>query len=161
MARTRERLTVLSIDTNILLYAQNRDCPEHDAARAFIQQCATRADVAICELILVELYQLLRNPAVLPSPLSAPDAAGVCETWRNNPHWALIENAPIMDKLWTIAKRPDIARRAVFDARIALTLRRHGVTDFATRNLADFEGYGFTRLINPIDEVEHQIHETP
>src|SRR5699024_6974159 len=116
------------------LYAHNRDCPEHQPARAFIEQCAERDDVAICELVLLELYQLLRNAAVLASPLDAPDAAAVCMAWRNNPRWALIENAPVMDKLWTVAQRPGIARRAVFDARIALTLRHHGVTDFATRN---------------------------
>lgn len=52
---------MLSIDTNILLYAQNRDCPEHDAAAAFLVECAGRADVAVCELVLMELYQLLRN----------------------------------------------------------------------------------------------------
>ncbi|CKQ36138.1 Conserved protein of uncharacterised function%2C win PIN domain [Mycobacterium tuberculosis] len=43
---------MLSIDTNILLYAQNRDCPEHDAAAAFLVECAGRADVAVCELVL-------------------------------------------------------------------------------------------------------------
>lgn len=142
---------MLSIDTNILLYARNRDCPEHVSARVFIEQCAERDDVAICELVLLEFYQLLRNPAVLASPLSAPDAAAICRTYRNNSRWALIENAPVMDKVWTIAQRPGMARRAIFDARIALTLRYHGVTDFATRNTADFEGFGFTRLINPID----------
>lgn len=152
---------MLSVDTNILLYAQNRDCPEHGTARAFIEQCAARDDVAICEPVLLELYQLLRNPAVLSSPLSAPDAAGVCETWRNSPRWAVIENAPVMDKVWAIARRPDIARRAVFDARIAMTLRHHGVTEFATRNTADFEGFGFTRLINPIDGKDHQVHDGP
>lgn len=150
---------MLSIDTNILLYAHNHDCPEHRPARAFIEQCAERDDVAICELVLLELYQLLRNAAVLTSPLDAPDAAAVCMAWRNNPRWALIENAPVMDKLWTVAQRPGIARRAVFDARIALTLRHHGVTDFATRNTADFQAFGFTRLINPIDGADHQIHE--
>lgn len=152
---------MLSIDTNILLYAQNRDCPEHGAARTFIERCATRNDIAICELVLLELYQLLRNPAVLAEPLSAPDAAGLCGSWRSNPRWALIENAPVMDKVWAIARRPNIARRAVFDARIALTLRYHGVTDFATRNISDFEGFGFTHLINPIDGADHQVHEAP
>lgn len=88
---------------------------------------------------------------MLSTPLNAPDAAAVCSAWRNNPRWALIENAPVMDKIWTFAQRPGIARRAVFDARIALTLRHHGVTDFATRNLSDFEGYGFSHLINPVD----------
>jgi len=142
---------VLSIDTNILLYAQNRDCEEHESARAFIGQCAERDGVAMSELVLVELYQLLRNPAVLSSPLGGSDAAAVCQGYRKNPRWALIENAPVMDKVWKFAAQPGVARRAVFDARIALTLRHHGVTDFATRNTSDFEGFGFTGLVNPID----------
>jgi toxin-antitoxin system PIN domain toxin len=151
---------LLSIDTNILLYAQNRNCPEHVVARNFIEQSvAVRKDVAICELVLMELYQLLRNPAVLAKPLNAPDAASVCTAWRNNPRWALIESAPVMDQIWRIAQRPGIARRAVFHARIALTLRHHGVTEFATRNTADFEGFGFTRLINPIDNTDQAVHD--
>ncbi len=150
---------MLSIDTNILLYAQNRDCPEHPPARAFIEHCAARDDVAICELVLLEFYQLLRNPSVLASPLNAPEAAAICQAYRGNPRWALIENAPVMDKLWIIARQPDTARRSLFDARIALTLRHHGITDFATRNVPDFEGFGFTKLINPIDSLENQIHE--
>ncbi len=150
---------MLSIDTNILLYAQNRSCPEHQPARAFIEQCIMRDDVAICELVLMELYQLLRNPAVLTRPLNAPDAAAVCVAWRNNPRWALIENAPVMDKIWRIAQQPNLPRRAIFDARIALTLRHHGVTQFATRNTADFETFGFTHLINPIENPNQAIHD--
>lgn len=150
---------MLSIDTNILLYAQNEDCPEHRPARAFIEECGSRDDVAICDLVLVDLYQLLRNRAVLNFPLNAPDAAAVCLKWRENPRWAVIENAPIMDKIWVIAQRPDISRRAIFDARIALTLRHHGITEFATRNTRDFEGYGFSHLINPVDTTSHRIHD--
>ena len=152
---------MLSIDTNTLLYAQNHDCPEHAPARVFVEHCAERDDVAICELVLLELYQLLRNPAVLAAPLNAPAAAAICKAWRNNPRWALIENAPVMDEVWSVAQRPGIARRAVFDARIALTMRYHGVTRLATRNTSDFDGFGFTRLINPIDSADHQIHDTP
>ena len=150
---------MLSIDTNILLYAQNEDCPEHGAARAFIEECGSRDGVAICDLVLVELYQLLRNRAVLKSPLNAPDAAMVCMKWRDNPRWAVIESAPVMEKVWIIAQRPDIARRAIFDARIALTLRHHGITEFATRNTRDFEGFGFTHLINPLDSKSYRIHD--
>lgn len=150
---------MLSIDTNILLYAQNRDCSEHHAARAFVEDCATRDDVAVCELVLVELYQLLRNPAVLARPLPAADAATVCLAWRSNPRWALIESAPVMDRVWAIARQPDLPRRALFDARIALTLRHHGVTEFATRNTSDFEGFGFARLTDPIDPSGRQVHD--
>lgn len=141
---------MLSIDTNVLLYAQNRDCPEHDAATAFVVECAGRSDVAVCELVLVELYELLRNPAVLTRPLDGAEAAEVCQTFRRNRRWALIENAPVMDEVWVLAATPKIARRRLFDARLALTLRHHGVDEFATRNIHDFNDFGFSRVWDPI-----------
>jgi len=52
-------------------------------------------------------------------------------------------------------------RLAVQDLTLGSLLRHHGVTEFATRNAADFEGFGFTRLINPIDSPEHQVHDEP
>jgi uncharacterized protein len=141
---------VLSIDTNVLLYAQNQDCPEHDAATAFLTEYADRDDVALCELVLIELYQLLRNPAVVTRPLDAPEAAEVCQTFRRNRRWALIENAPVMNDVWVLAATPGIARRRLFDARLALTLRHHGVDEFATRNIKDFEDFGFSRVWDPV-----------
>ena len=146
---------MLSIDTNVLLYAQNQDCPEHDAAVAFLVDCADRDDVAICELVLLELYQLLRNPAVVTRPLEAPEAAEVCQTFRRNRRWALIENAPVMNDVWVLAATPGIARRRLFDARLALTLRHHGVDEFATRNVNDFPDFGFSRVWDPITTARH------
>lgn len=108
------------------------DCPEHDAAAAFLVECAGRADVAVCELVLMELYQLLRNPTVVTRPLEGPEAAEVCQTFRRNRRWALLENAPVMNEVWVLAATPRIARRRLFDARLALTLRHHGVDEFAT-----------------------------
>lgn len=142
-------MLMISLDTNILLYALNQDCPEYAAARAFLTECAGRDDVAICELVLAELYQLLRCEAVIRRPFDAPDAAGICQSFRRNPHWAIIENAPVMGKVWQFAARPGIARRRLFDARIAYTLRHHGVDGFATRNVGDFEGFGFATVWDP------------
>ncbi|HEY9304984.1 MAG TPA: type II toxin-antitoxin system VapC family toxin [Mycobacterium sp.] len=141
---------MLSIDTNVLLYAQNQDCPEHDAAAAFLAECAARSDIAVCELVLMELYQLLRNPTVVTRPLDAPEAAEVCQTFRRNRRWALIENAAVMNDVWLFAATPGVARRRLFDARLALTLRHHGVDEFATRNSNDFADFGFSRVWDPI-----------
>jgi hypothetical protein len=38
----------------------------------------------------------------------------------------------------------------VFDARLALTLRHHGVSEFATANIKDSAGFGFDRVWNPL-----------
>jgi toxin-antitoxin system PIN domain toxin len=141
---------VISIDTNLLLYGLNRDCPEHQGARAFVEDCAGRRDVAIAELVLVELYVLLRNPAVVRKPLEADRAASVCQVFRRHPHWALIDTAAVMDRVWAAAARPTVARRHIFDARLAHTLLDNGVKEFATRNTRDFEGFAFKRVFDPL-----------
>ena len=45
---------------------------------------------------------------------------------------------------------PEIAYRRVYDHRLALTLCQHGVTEFATANVRDFEGLGLGRVWNPL-----------
>lgn len=141
---------MISLDTNLLLYAVNSACAEHAKARAFLDQCAQRADVAIAELVLVELYVLLRNPAVVERPLAATEAADLCQHFRRHPRWALIENAEVMSEVWTRVADPQTGRRTIFDARLALTLVRSGVRELATRNRRDFESYGFDRVFDPL-----------
>ncbi|MFQ5744709.1 MAG: TA system VapC family ribonuclease toxin [Acidobacteriota bacterium] len=143
---------MISIDTNLLLYSLNRDCAEHEASRRFVQRCTERSDVAIAELVLLELYVLLRNPAVVSKPLDAAAAALACRPFRTHPRWALIENAPVMSRVWEVAGRPGSARRSVFDARIAFTLLHHGVRELATRNVKDFAEFGFERVFDPLAE---------
>ena len=73
---------MLSIDTNILLYAFNSDSPWHDGAHAWLTSIQGDEDVAISEFILAEFYGLLRNPAVLKHPLPADEAVEVIQTYR-------------------------------------------------------------------------------
>jgi toxin-antitoxin system PIN domain toxin len=146
---------MISFDTNLLLYSLNQDCLEYSRARAFFNSLpAAPGDVAICELVLIELYVLLRNPAVLKQPLDAADAASLVQTFRQHPTWRLIDypgaSSTVMDEVWRMAAQPNVGRRTVFDARLALTLRHHGVTEFATRNDSHFASFGFTRVFNPL-----------
>jgi hypothetical protein len=55
-----------------------------------------------------------------------------------------------MDDVWQLSGARGFARRRIMDARLALTLRHAGVKDFATGNVKDFEGFGFTRVWNPM-----------
>lgn len=139
-----------SFDTNIAVHAANRASPWHDSAREFLESLAVRRDVAICELVLVELYLKLRNQKIFPRPLSAPQAASVCLGYRRNRAWTLIESAPVMDEVWTFASAGGFAFRRIIDVRLALTLQHHGVSEFATSNEKDFRGVGFRRVWNPL-----------
>ena len=53
---------MISVDTNLLLYSLNRDCAEYPEVRAFFASLPTAPGaVAICELVLLELYVLLHS----------------------------------------------------------------------------------------------------
>lgn len=148
---------MISLDTNILLPAVESGNADHENAASFVESLQDRDDVAISEFILVELYGLLRNPAVLARPLTAARAADVCEAFRHHPHWQVIGSPPdsrtFHDAFWPRLREPSFARRRADDWRAALSLLRQGVTEFATANTKDFEGYGFKRVWNPLLHV--------
>ena len=145
---------MLSIDTNLLFFAYAADRPEHEKAAEWLEGLVSRRDVALSEFILVEFYNLLRNPAVLKKPLSAPEAAEVIHSYRRHPHWKRLgfprDGRRMHDELWTLAATPGLPRRRIFDARQAYALLHHGVRSFATANVKDFEGLGFERVWNPL-----------
>ena len=145
---------MLSLDTNILLPAVETRNPAHTRAADFLDSIQTRDDVVICELMLLELYSLLRNPVVLAKPLTAHAAVDVCEAFRRHPHWQLIGMPPdsraFHDVFWPRLREKSFARRRAFDWRAALALTSQGVTEFATVNEKDFRDCGFTRVWNPL-----------
>ena len=141
---------MLSFDTNLAVHAANTASQVHESARDFMQSLASRRDVAVCELVLVELYLKLRNEKIYTRPLTAPQAAAVCQAYRKNQAWMLIESAAVMESVWAQAAQKGIACRRIIDLRLALTLRHHGVTEFATTNEKDFKGQGFVRVWNPL-----------
>jgi len=143
---------MISADTNLFLYAANPDSPFHKAAKGFFSDLDDRRFV-VCELVLIEIYMQLRNPAVLRQPRTPPEAATFCEHLRHHPRWQHVDYDPdVSPLLWQWARDTSAGFRAVIDARLALTLRFHGVTEFATANVADFHGFGFEHVWNPAAE---------
>ena len=57
-----------------------------------------------------------------------------------------------MPDVWHWAAKRMFATRRIIDVRLALTLRHHRVTEFATANVKDFAGLGFARVWNPLTE---------
>ena len=144
------------MDANLLLYCYSQASPFHRRAKEFIEALSPSNDVAVSEFVLVEFYTLLRNPAVLVRPLTPSKAVEVVGTYRRHPNWTLLgfdpDSVGFHDALWPLAAERAFARRRIYDARLALALNRQGVTEFATANAKDFDGFGFTRVWNPLEE---------
>lgn len=142
-----------SLDTNVLLYALNADCPEHPRARALIDRTLETPDEwIVAEQVYFELYRLLRNPAVLAAPLPATEAAKTIAWFRDRSGWLHCAYEPGMmndvSEWWT---RDSFHGRATFDLVLGVTLAANGVQELFTRNIHDFLPFGLFALHNPID----------
>lgn len=140
---------MLSFDTNVAVHAANSSSSLHTSALEFLLSLGERTDVVISELMLVELYLKLRNEKIFRRPLGPGAAASVCQAYRNNASWKLVDFAPVMDEVWRIAGGRGFAIRRIIDVRLGLALVHHGVEEFATTNVKDFQGLGFARVWNP------------
>jgi uncharacterized protein len=145
-----------SADTNLFVYAADPDSPMHSKARSFFkanQGDSADSEFVICELVLIELFMQLRNPAVFKKPYLPSEAASYCQALKKNPKWRCVDYDPgVSTTLWRWASDSTTGFRHIIDARLGFTLRHHGVTDFATANVKDFEQFGFTHVWNPIKD---------
>lgn len=141
-----------SIDTNILFYALNRDCTEHNACRILVENALSEPDQwIIAEQVWFELYRLLRNPKVLEKPLSAAQAADAVDWYRNKSGWLRCAwETDMMKELEAIWKENTFPAGRTFDARLAVVLKENGVQEFYTRNARDFEEFRWFEVVDPV-----------
>ena len=138
-------------DTNLFLYAANPASEHHHAARSYFASVQKDAEFVVCELVLVEVYMQVRNPAVMRKALTSQEAAHFCRTLKQHPVWQHVDYCPeISDLLWDWATSTTFSFRRIIDARLALTLLFHGVTEFATANTKDFKSFAFQKVWNPL-----------
>jgi len=144
-------LGMIACDTNILFPALEASHPDHRKARAWLESMVGNESFALCELVLTEVYTLLRNAVICAKPLSAAAAVTLIENLRGNPAWLVLDHPGpgLMDKVWEVARQTESARR-IYDIRLALTLRHAGVRSFATANIRDFRSFGFEKVWNPL-----------
>lgn len=143
-----------SLDTNILIYAVNADCQEHERAIAIYQSMLDSPEEWILsDQVLFEFYRALRNSRILEHPLGHHEALDQITILREK---SGIQHCAYETDFW-----PDLFRdhsnknpksSHIFDRVLAVTLRKNGVTCFYTRNTKDFLGAGFEHLVNPLDD---------
>lgn len=142
-----------SLDTNILIYAVNQGCAEHERTRlVYEDMLANPTQWIVADQVLFEFYRALRNPRILERPLDQIAAlhqirflreeSGVLHCGYDTRFW---------DKIVMPMASSDRASSHIFDRILAVTLLGNGVTTFHTRNTRDFSEFRFKELMNPID----------
>ena len=144
-----------SLDTNILVYAANEDCEEHEKANQLVNEAlSSPREWIIAEQVLFEYYKALRHPRILSKPLGAKAAAGQIRFLRETSGFMLCcYELTLWNELVDTLSKRDFPYQRTHDLILGLTLLRNGVKTFYSRNTKDFIEIGFERLVNPIDPI--------
>lgn len=140
------------VDTNILVYAANRDAPEHGRCRELTESWRTgRTPWYTTWAILYEFIRVITHPRVLPRPWNTPAAFGFVEAVLATPsHKVLIESERHGDVAREMTNEvPGFAGNLLHDFHTAVLMREHGLARVYTRD-ADFRRFRHIEVIDPL-----------
>lgn len=139
---------MICLDTNIIVSALVKSDPNHETVLQWLEK-RTDAPLATTQTTVAETLRLLTHPKVFPKPAKIGSAVKALQ--------GLIEYYSVLvlneaDDWWLhleeIAQKiPAFKGNDVFDARIALAMRYHGITKIATFD-SGFMRFDFLRVIS-------------
>jgi uncharacterized protein len=143
---------MISIDTNILVYAAIEINPLSKKSRDLINQVLNEGEVVLCWEVLYALRRISTNPVALSIPLGQAAADALVEEFIGQPNVRMI--SPSVDS-WKIFKRYSqemkLTGNLVSDAVIASQLEANGVKKLYS-NDRDFRKFNYLRVIDPFAE---------
>lgn len=128
-----------SVDANLLIYASDRSSQWHDAARTFLDQCASGPEIWCLAWPTVMSYlRISTHPGIFSAPLSPREAGGNVRALLSLPHVrAVSERDDFMAAYARVVGDVTVRGNLVPDAHVATILFQHGVRTLYTRD-ADF-----------------------
>jgi toxin-antitoxin system PIN domain toxin len=141
------------VDTNVLLYAANRDCPEHRACFEFLERSRARAGAwYVTWGILYGFLRIITHPRVLARPWQTREAWLFVEALLQSPGLAVLtetdRHAAVTAEV--IGEAPGAGGNVLSDLHVAALMREHGIGTIYTRDV-DFHRFDFLRVIDPVN----------
>ena len=146
---------MLLFDTNVLVYAANRDSVWHLPCRERLGEA--RRDPSPAFLTWSVCYEFLRvttHPRALRSPWRTQDAYRFVEDLVASPGFDLLvatsRHAAVLAQ--TLSELPDLRGNVLHDVHTAVLMREHGVSRICTRD-AGFRRFPFLTVVDPLDQT--------
>jgi hypothetical protein len=147
---------VFVVDTNVLVYAANRDAPEHDRCRTLLerwrrQEGAWYVTWGIC----YEFLRVVTHPRVLERPWTSVDAMGFMGALLASPGLRVLTPTSRHASVLADVSRqvPLLAGNLFHVAETATLMLEHGVRRVVTRDM-DFHRFPFLETVDPLAEQD-------
>jgi toxin-antitoxin system PIN domain toxin len=141
-----------AVDTNILAYAVNRDCPEHRAAvRVLEAWLSGSVPWAVTWNVVYEFLRVSTHRRIFRRPLSAAQALDFLDPILESTVVTLLGPTPRHESVLRTTVR-EVGRpigNLFHDLHTAVLMREHGVTEIMTAD-ADFRKFPFLTVTDPV-----------
>ena len=142
------------VDTNVLLYAADRDSPDHAPCRSRLDGWRKQSSPwHVTWGVMYEFLRVATHPNVFRNPFPLSRAWAFLEALLASPSLSVLtatERHPQV-AAETFAEIPDVRGNLVFDAHTAILMREHGIKTIYTRD-TDFNRFPFVDVIDPLQE---------
>ena len=143
---------MLTVDTNVLVYAADIDSPHHGACRDWLERRRVRPDAWYATWpILYEFLRVTTHPRVMRRPWRMRSAWGFVTALLASPGLSVLAATTRHEDVASevIAEMPELSGNLVHDAHTAILMREHGVRQICTRD-TDFHRFPFLEVIDPL-----------
>lgn len=144
-----------AIDTNILVYAHDKDNPYHKSMKDFLVATIKNNPQSLCipyQVLLEFIHAITKR---VKKPLSIEQAILLVKYYQSLDIQIIYPKPTQLETLLTIFKQTPFKNR-LFDIAIIATLKDNNIRGIYTVNTKDFIGYDFLSVINPINTQTHQ-----
>lgn len=140
------------VDTNVLVYAANRDSPFHRPCARLLASWREQPGAWFLTWgIMYEFLRVVTHPRVLSQPWSVERAWGFCGAVLASPGLIVLtetqRHAEVMDVV--VREVKGMAGNLLHDGHTAVLMREHGVRRIYTRD-TDFFRFPFLEPVDPI-----------
>jgi predicted nucleic acid-binding protein len=129
------------IDTNVLIYANNRESDLCDSARKRLDELTVSGtSLFISDQVLREYLVIMTRPGFIEKPVSTKSA--IEDTERMKKEFILLfPDLNSLDTLIELLRKYEIKGKRIHDAAIVSLMLTNGIKDILTHNIDDFSSF--------------------
>lgn len=140
------------VDTNVLIYAQLSQFPQHSKVRNYLlQQLGDEANTLfVTPSVLHEFVHIVTDARRFEAPLTMSSALSVARNLLDRSNViCLSTDTSAVQQAFNLLERHRLGRKRIADTLLAATLMRHGVPELITCNGRDFKSFDGLRPVDP------------
>jgi len=138
------------VDTNILVYAHNKDSAYFTQAKSLLVDLIDKGGFSISTLILFEFFAVITNGRKVEAPLSSETALCVIDDMIRSENIAILHVNNDYDFFQWLSDYIKMTKRyQIYDTSIAYAMFKNEVRELYTNNTKDFKKFDFIEAVNP------------